>query len=104
MYMDYYGANTEVEVVKAYSDLDTEHVRGLVTVIRQLREELPEEEKMGTRSCIMAARALDVLGFNAQSVEDVLLNIMASKVQNSKQLLAKKEMVRKVVTSSDAFG
>lgn len=99
IYMDLYDLDTEVEITEAHSGVSDGDARRIVEVIRNIREKLPDAEKPGTRACIMVAQGLKVLGDGEKRLEELILDILATKVKGPVDLAEKQQLVKEVITS-----
>lgn len=99
IYMDFYDPDTEVEITKAHSGISDGNARRIVEVIRRIREKLPDSEKIGTRACIMVAQGLGVLGDGERRLEELILDVLATKVKGPVDLAAKQQLVKAAITS-----
>lgn len=99
IYMDFYNPDTEVEITKAHSGVADEDVRGIVEIIRKIRKKLPDAEKPGTRACIMVAQGLKVLGDGEKRLEELVLDILATKVKGPVDLAEKQQLVKEAIAS-----
>ncbi|MFB6283145.1 MAG: gas vesicle protein GvpN [Halobacteria archaeon] len=87
IYMDFYDFETEVKIVEDQlnDELPEDVVEKLVTVMRELRENL--EINIGTRAAIMAADGLAVYDdFDRDLLGEVCLDVLASKVSKKERL------------------
>lgn len=94
IYMDYYSFDTEVKIVHAHTGLPIRDVKKIVSVVRFLREKLPDAQKPGTRACIMMGKGLK--GLNGQDVnfEQLCIDVMAAKACSPLDLLEKQALVK----------
>ena len=96
IYMDFYNFYTEVEIVKAHSGIPQDEAEVIVDVIRKLREKLPDAEKPGTRACIMIAKRLAMMGSGhlEEFLEELCLDILATKSRGTTDWIAKQKLVK----------
>ncbi len=99
IYMDFYDPETEVEITTAHSGVSDADARRIVEIIRKIREKLPDAEKPGTRACIMVAQGLMVLGDGEKRLEELVLDILATKVKGPVDLVNKQRLVKEVIPS-----
>lgn len=98
IYMDFYDFDTEVEIVKAHTGISTKEAKNIVKVIRGLREKLPEDEKPGTRACIMIGHGLKASnGYKKEDFEQLFVDILATKTKGQKDLKEKYKLIKSVV-------
>lgn len=99
IYMDYYDFDTEVKIVLANSGISGEEAKKIIQITRALREKLPLAEKIGTRACIMASRALENLNGNAakQDIEQIFVDIITSKTNSIANFNDKCKMIGHIV-------
>ena len=98
IYMDFYDADTEVKIIKSHTGMDTLRAEGIVNVIRDLRKKFPDAEKPGTRACIMAAKGM--MAYNGHSdvnIEQVYMDIFATKVKSPDDLSQKMKIIRETI-------
>ncbi|MEW5759639.1 MAG: gas vesicle protein GvpN [Candidatus Thermoplasmatota archaeon] len=97
IYMDYYDAETEVEITKAHTGVSTKEAKKIVEVVRALREKLPDAEKPGTRACIMIAQGLHALnGYSNKDFERLCRDIITTKTKSPKDLEEKMKIIKDV--------
>ncbi|MDI6884264.1 MAG: gas vesicle protein GvpN, partial [Hadesarchaea archaeon] len=95
VYMDFYDFNTEVEIVKAHTGIPDELAKKVVTVIRKLREKLPDPEKPGTRACILIGQGLAASGAEGKEILEALcVDVLATKVKGPVDLAEKRKLVK----------
>jgi nitric oxide reductase NorQ protein len=58
IYADYYGYDTEVQIIREHTGITLEQSRRIVSVVRSIRDKLPDGQKPGTRACIMIAKEI----------------------------------------------
>ncbi|TAN45753.1 MAG: gas vesicle protein GvpN [Candidatus Methanoperedens sp.] len=98
IYMDYYSLDTEVKIVHAHTGLPTDDVKKIVSVIRSLREKLPDAQKPGTRACIMIGKGLAALnGSGNTNFEQLCIDVMATKTCSPLDLLEKQALVKESI-------
>lgn len=94
IYMDYYDFNTEVKIVRAHTGIPKAEAERIVGVVRALRERLQGAQKPGTRACIMAAHGLKHFnGHGEDALEELLLDVVASKTPSIADLEMKQRMI-----------
>lgn len=105
VYMDFYDFDTEVAIVREHSGVSEDEARQIVGTIRKLREKLPEAEKPGTRACIMIAQGLKVSGGRCEDLlEEFCVDILATKVRGSVDLVKKQQLVKEAVSMPSRGG
>lgn len=98
IYMDYYGFDTEVSIVKAHTGSSEDDARKIVAVVRSLREKLPDTQKPGTRACIMIGEGLRALnGHGRMNFEQLCIDVMATKTRSPMELIEKQAFVKEAV-------
>jgi len=98
VYMEFYDFNTEVEIVKAHTDLPEKEAKNVVKLVRSLREKLPDAEKPGTRACIMMGYGLQALdGHSKEDLEQICVDILTTKTKGQKDLSEKHKLVKELV-------
>lgn len=98
IYMDYYSFDTEVKIAAAHTGLPERDVRNIVTVVRSLREKLPDANKPGTRACIMIGQGLKALnGHGNVNFEQLCIDVMATKTNSPADLLEKQSLVKDAI-------
>lgn len=96
IYMDYYDAPTEVEIVMAHTGIQRADAEKIVRIVRGIRQKVDPSECPGTRACIMIGQGLAALG-DGGALEQVCLDVLATKVQDAKALERKREVVKSVI-------
>jgi len=87
IYMDYYSFDVETKIVEKQSGTSEENAKKIVSIVRSLREKLPEDKKPGTRASIMIAKGLNTLnGHGNISLEDLCLDVIGTKTKSPKEL------------------
>ncbi len=95
IYMDYYSLDTEVKIVHAHTGLPVHDARKIVSVVRALRENLPDAQKPGTRACIMIGKGLKALnGQGNVNFEQLCFDVIAAKTSSPVDLLEKQSLVK----------
>ncbi len=95
IYMDYYSLETEVKIVHAHTGLPMHDARRIVSVVRDIRERLPEAQKPGTRACIMIGKGLRALdGQGNVNFEQICIDVIAAKTCSPIDLLEKQSLVK----------
>jgi len=98
IYMDFYDFDTEVKIVEVNTGIGASEANEIVRVIRDIREKLPDAEKPGTRACIMAAEAMVASnGYATENMEQIYLDILATKVKSPEDLNQKRELVKEAI-------
>lgn len=98
VYMDFYDSETEIEIVKKHTGVPEAKVEKIVTTIRELRKDLPEAEKPGTRACIMVGKGLSSAEKDSDELlKELYLDILATKVKGPEDLAEKSELVEKAM-------
>jgi gas vesicle protein GvpN len=94
IYADYYGYDTEVKIVEEHTGIAVELAKRVVSVVRDIRGKLPDAQKPGTRACIMIAKGLMTLnGRNNIGLEQLCIDVIASKTSSPRDMEEKKVMV-----------
>ncbi len=95
IYMDYYSFDTEVKIVHAHTGLPIRDVKKIVSVVRSLRDKLPDAQKPGTRACIMMGKGLAASnGSGNTNFEQLCIDVMAAKTCSPLDLLEKQALVK----------
>ncbi|MEW6070787.1 MAG: gas vesicle protein GvpN [Candidatus Thermoplasmatota archaeon] len=98
IYMDFYDFDTEVEITKAHTGISTKEAKKVVSVVRALREKLPEAEQPGTRACIMIAQGLHALNsYSKEHFEQLCRDIIATKTKSPTDLVKKQKLIEEVI-------
>ncbi|MCE8426120.1 MAG: gas vesicle protein GvpN [Candidatus Methanoperedens sp.] len=98
IYMDYYSFDTEVSIVNAHTGVPDNDARRIVSVVRSLREKLPDTQKPGTRACIMIGEGLKALnGQGRMNFEQICIDVMATKTRSSMELIEKQTFVKEAI-------
>lgn len=100
IYMDYYSFDTEVNIVNAHTGLPKDDARKIVSVVRSLREKLPDAQKPGTRACIMIGQGLRALnGQSNMNFEQLCIDVMATKTRSPMDLIEKQALVKDAIAA-----
>lgn len=98
IYADYYGYETEVQIVMEHTGISLEKAEKIVQVVRLIREKLPDSQKPGTRACIMIAKGMQTM--NAQEISGIaidmrqlFIDVIASKTSSPQDMEEKKSLV-----------
>jgi gas vesicle protein GvpN len=98
IYMDFYDAETEKEIVNRHvgDDLDSGEIDRLVEVLRELRDVL--DVNVGTRAEIMAAEGLVSAGsYDEDLFSEICVDVLASKVSGKDEMDAVREATEGVI-------
>ena len=96
---DYYGQNTEVQIVVEHAGVSLEQAERIVGVIRSIREKLPDAQKPGTRACIMIAKGLKSLnGHGSVNFEQLCIDVIANKTSSPRDMEEKKNLVLETIS------
>ena len=83
VHMDFYGFDTEVEIVASHVEgLERDEIERIVGIVRELRDDL--EVSVGTRPAIMIAEG--ALAFPEDAFVDVCTDVLGSKVSSHSEL------------------
>jgi len=94
IYADYYGYETEVQIVVGHTGISRKKAERIVSVVRSIREKLPDAQKPGTRACIMIAKGLETLkDQNGINLEQLCIDVIANKTSSPKDMEQKKKLV-----------
>ena len=102
IYMDYYDYDTELKIAQVHTHLPFGEAEKVVKAVRTIREKMPEPYKPGTRAEIMICQGLIALGRNRskESVEQIYLDVLATKVGDQRELLKKSDLIQTVIKES----
>ena len=99
IYMGYYDFEVELQIVKKQTGASLEEATRVVSLVRALRDGLPDAQKPGTRTCIMIARGLKNLnGRSDIGLEDLFIDVLGTKTNTPTEL----ERMRGLVEESFA--
>jgi gas vesicle protein GvpN len=94
IYTDYYGYETEVQIVQKHTGLEESRSREIVNIVRSLRNKFPDAQKPGTRACIMIAKGLKALnGHGTISLEQLCVDVIATKTCSPDDMEDKRRLV-----------
>jgi len=94
IYTDYYGYETEVQIVMEHTGIPKTKAERIASVVRSIREKLPDAQKPGTRACIMIAKGLKTLnGHGDINFEQLCIDVIANKTSSPKDMEEKKRLV-----------
>ena len=99
IYMGYYDYDTELKIAQAHTHLPFGEVEKVVKVVRTIREKMPEPYKPGTRAEIMICQGLKALVRNRskESIEQIYMDVLATKVGDQRELLKKGDLIQTVI-------
>jgi len=105
IYMDFYDAKTEAEIVMAHANVPGNVAERVVKVVRGLREMGSEGngviETPGTRACIMIAQGLEVLNrYGNEDIERISADVLTSKVRGPAEHVELQSKVKEIVAAS----
>ena len=105
IYMEFYDAKTEVEIVMAHANVPRNVAERVVKVVRGLREMENVGgngiEKPGTRACIMIAQGLEVLNrYGNEDIERISADVLTSKVRGPAEHVELQSRIKEVVAAS----
>ncbi|MCX6680836.1 MAG: gas vesicle protein GvpN [Methanothrix sp.] len=99
IYTDYYGCETEARIVEEHSGISQEKAERIVSVVRAIREKLPDAQKPGTRACIMIATGMRALnGHGNINFEQLCTDVIANKTSSPADMVAKKKLIQDCMT------
>jgi len=94
IYADYYGYETEVQIVMEHTGISRRRAERIVNVVRSIREKLPDAQKPGTRACIMIAKGLETMKDQGSiNFEQLCIDVIANKTSSPKDMEKKKKLV-----------
>ncbi|NMB86338.1 MAG: AAA domain (dynein-related subfamily) [Methanosaeta sp. PtaB.Bin018] len=94
IYTDYYSYETEVQIVMEHTGITKAKAERIASVVRSIREKLPDAQKPGTRACIMIAKGLKTLnGHGKIDFEQLCIDVIANKTSSPKDMAEKKRLV-----------
>ncbi len=94
IYTDYYGYDTEVQIVVEHTGVSQSKSEEIVDVVRSIRNKLPDAQKPGTRACIMIAKGLKTLdGHGNINFEQLCIDVIANKTSSPGDMEEKKRLV-----------
>jgi gas vesicle protein GvpN len=98
IYTDYYGYDTEVQIVVEHTGISRDRAQRIVSVVRSIRDKLPDAQKPGTRASIMIAKGLKTLnGHGNINFEQLCIDVIANKTSSPKDMEEKKTLVHESV-------
>ncbi len=101
IYTDYYGHDTEVQIVVEHTGVSENRAEKIVNVVRSIRDKLPDAQKPGTRACIMIAKGLKTLnGHGNVNFEQLCIDVIANKTSSPKDMEEKKRLVLESVAQA----
>jgi len=101
IHMDYYGFDTEVAVVKAHCNIPDEEARKVVSVVREIRDKLPEVQKPGTRACIQIAQGLQAWnGYTPDSYKRMCFDVIGNKAKVFEEQVKMHSLIDEIIGSA----
>lgn len=101
VYMDYYGPETEAEIVRANTDLSGADARKVVRIVRHVRSKLHNGGGPGTRACIMVGQAFSALkNPSKRELESICTDVIASKTRNYGEFTERLRLVKQAVSAA----
>lgn len=102
IHMDFYDFDTEVEIVKAHTNVSAKEAKKIVSVVRALREKLSDEQKPGTRAAVMIAQGLQLLnGYSQTDFERICLTVLASKTKRLEDLTERQKLIKEILNETE---
>jgi len=87
IYMEYYNFDVELQIVKKHTGASLKEATRVVTLVRSLRDKIPDGQKPGTRTCIMIAQGLkNMNGHGDISLEDLCIDVLGTKTSTQAEL------------------
>lgn len=103
IYMDYYDFDTELKIVQIHTGMPAREAKKVVTIVRTLREKLPEPHKPGTRAAIMISQGLKATdGYSKEDIEQIYMDVLATKIGKPKELFKKNDLIKEIL--SETYG
>lgn len=105
IFMDFYDAETEQEIVRQHvgEDLDNGEINQLVSVLRELREKL--DITIGTRAEIMTAEGLAAVeSYDNHFFCDICVDVLSSKVANKNEIIKIREQTETIIHDHEFSG
>jgi len=98
IHMDYYSFDSEVEIVKGHTNIPDNETRKVVSVVRGLREGLPEDQKPGTRACIQIAQGLGAWnGYSEESYKRMCFDVIGNKTKGFEEQVKMHNLIDKIL-------
>lgn len=83
IYMDYYDQETETKIIATHANIKEKDAYLITTMLRSLREKLPDESCLGTRAGIMVAQGLPLMNsFDKSAIKQLLGEVLTSKTKS----------------------
>jgi len=94
IYADYYSFETEAMITARHTGVTEDQARRIVSVVRSIRDKLPDAQKPGTRACIMIAKGLKTLnGHKNIDFQQLCMDVIATKTSSPRDMEEKKVLV-----------
>ncbi len=95
IFMDYYDEETETKIIASQANITEKEALPIATMLRSLREKLPEESSLGTRAGIMVARGMNIHnGFDKLAIKQLLGEVLTSKTKNSEHYKEQMKIIK----------
>lgn len=106
IHMDFYDFDTEMEITQAHTSIPADKAQRIVSVVRGVRDTLPEDQKPGTRAAIMIARGLQLLNSTGDETnfEKLCLNVLSSKTKGLEDQLKTHKVIQEIVRETKTAG
>jgi len=92
--MDYYDFETEVKIVRRHTGIPVDETKKIVKAVREIRDQMPEVSKPGTRAAIMIGHGLQAAGDHArEDLQQIYFDVMASKIGGKGELSEKRAVI-----------
>lgn len=98
IYMDYYSFDTESRIVASHTGLPAKDARRIVGVVRALRDLLPDDQKPGTRACVMIGMGLKALnGHRGVDFEQLCMDVISAKGCTRQEMDRRRELLKEAI-------
>jgi len=101
IYMDYYDFETEMKIVQAHTAVPVREAEKVVSIVRTIREKVPEPYKPGTRAEIMICRGLNAIQSRSrEDFEQICIDVLATKMSEPKDVPNQINFIKQIVSQN----
>lgn len=97
IYMDYYDQETETKIIASQANIQEKEARLVTSLLRSLREKLPEESCLGTRAGVMVSQAVKLTNdFGKPTIKQLLGEVLTSKTKNQSHFKEQMKIIERM--------
>lgn len=97
IYMDFYDSETETQIIASQANIPVKESHTITTILRSLRERLPEESCLGTRAGIMVAQVAKLTNsFEKPALKQFMGEVLTSKTKNLQHFKEQMKIIKEL--------